>query len=338
VRRVCGIAVLMVALAVFLNAEPSQRQWFAHSDVSGGLAIRVSTFNGESKSYRLMRADLPSLGALQLLDSKVDFKVAADAGTVRYQGTFFLDVGRGSLSVAASPAFLASLSDSGYQKPSEDEIIELILRKITTDYVRALGLVCGNCSSVSSAFRLVDLGVDSRYLNDISYLHVSYSFAELTELKAHGIPAKFISELKACGYQLSVAMIVSLHDSGIPVAYARQVHDCGYDISAGELIQLHNNGVGTELVCTKMPTYTPWSVENLIRFQAAGVEPTYIAEMAPLLVEEDAESLIRLHNSGIHVQFMKNLSMAEGRKISANEALLLHSHGLAAEPHAPRNK
>jgi hypothetical protein len=323
----CVVALIML-LSPLVARDVSERRWIAYPSVRGGLVLRVAASNGETRSNRVSIADLRSLVPLNLIGSRATFQLRGDGGEIRCQGGFLLGVGSGSLKIVADRAVLANLSSYGYRDPSGDEVVELILRKVTFEFVREVERVCSTCSSVSDVLRLVNSGLDRTYLRELQETTTgTYSIGELLELRSHGVAARFVKGMKDSVYDASVQSIVELYDSGVPVVFARQIHECGYQVSARELIALHAHGVGAELICTASSLHRPRRVDDLVRLQSAGIPSMFLREVAALMPDTQVDDVIRLHNGGVSTQFIRDLSSCLGRSVSPGEALGLHDRG-----------
>jgi hypothetical protein len=273
-----------VGLATLAGGEtPPQKGTWSLNNWTGG---------GDSLSLELKRrtvisnwvwgssqpiADLHGLTREQLhaAHATVRFTIDRDAGTLTFDGTVTLGVGRGEFGFAPNPTYLAKLGALGYEDVAEADVFGMAMRDVSLAY----------------AEEVKRSGVQHVTLED------------LCRFQDHGIELEFIRELVAAGATgLTGDDLVRLRDHGVDGAFVRALASAGYpDMSVGDIVRLHDHGVDGEFVAGLAGTgYKRLAAEEIIRLHDHGVDPEYVARVQASGYENlTVDQIIKLHEHGV---------------------------------------
>jgi bla regulator protein blaR1 len=224
------------------------------------------------------------------------FELRRDAGTLRFQGSFAGQRGRGTFTFAANPMFAAAM---GYDTSSL-RLLELALADVSLDFVREmkqLGFaerpspgawahhgvfqfvhhLLGIEPPDSFADRLEQfrrIGINPEYargMKEVGLLHVQPW--QLVELRNHGIEPAYVKGLRDSGYRrLFPERIIELHEHGITPEWLRGIVEAGLaDVAPDQLISMRDHDIDGDFIHkARAAGYQSTRPEELISLRERG--------------------------------------------------------------------
>jgi len=323
--------------------DMSQGTWFA---TIKGEKVRME-FRNDEDDHNWSNNDSFLLSEFSPLpkDTKGDFTLKRDAGTVLFNGKFDGDEGYGHYKFTADKGFTDYLKNEGISGIEENDEFAFFIINIKKEYVAMLktngyshlgknDLISMGALKVDEPFikfwkqegynhmtpnELVSakaLGINKEYVHEIREAgYRNIDFNQLTSFKALGIDGKYIGSLKKANAKLTkdggesemprAEDITSYKAMNIDSAYVRDLKNAGYD-------------------------NVPFN--ELSSMKAVGVTPEYAKSLAALGYKNlSANELVSLKSLGINPEYIKNVGELGYKNLSANELMSFKSLGVNAE-------
>ena len=272
------------------------------------LSLRYERENHHSDTTRqIMPAELNGLTREQAMSAngtQVKFQLQRDAGAFHCEGWFRAGKGSGHFVFAPSPAFVAELSERGYDAPSDEQQFSLALHDVSLAFVEELH----------------------------AQGYERPTLAELVDTGTHGVHLEYVRGLKALGYTLrSVPLLIKMRDHGVSLNYVRELAAHGYTrVPAEELIRTRDHGVSTTFVNElRALGYERLPVEQLRRLRDHGVSTSFIKELKQLGYERlPVEQLIRLRDHGVSASYIQKMKSTNAA-LSLDQIIEMRDRGIS---------
>ncbi|HEX6159455.1 MAG TPA: hypothetical protein VF111_04765 [Thermoanaerobaculia bacterium] len=181
-----------------------------------GNTVRLSTFQGLSAAQVSATTQTP-----------VQFRIASDAGTITFDGTFRNGDGAGQFSFAPNAGFFQQVRNLGITvKPRE------------------------NRKEEEELYWLAMMNLSLAYLREMHAIYPAADLRELAKLKAVDVSAPWLADMRAAGVNPKDAReAMKLAAVGVNGAYVREIAAAGYkNLSARQLIKLRATGVDAKFI------------------------------------------------------------------------------------------
>ncbi len=179
---------------------------------------------------------------------------------------FELAVGRFKL------ATVDTLLRSGFQRPSVDDLVNMVEHGVSDNYVNAMKGLRIDPKTVGELIRMRDHGVSANYAADMMRRAPQLSSEDLIELRDHGVSSRYMEALTNAGYgNVQPSQAERLMDHGVSREYLAGLRQLGYHPSVEDLVRLADHGVSISFI-DRMRThgYTHLTVDDLIRLRDSG--------------------------------------------------------------------
>lgn len=218
-------------------------------------------------------AELQGLSREQALSSKADvrFRIAREAGTFEFEGTFREGRGAGLWTLTPSQNFIAAMRSRGFDNLTEEQLVSsamLDVRTRTVDDLKAAGF---NDLTIHDVFKATIFKVNSEYISELKSLgYENLTLEELVKARIFKIDAAFAREVQAMGYQhQSLESLVKLRIFKITPEFLREMRVAGLDnLSLEEAVKLRIFKIDSDFIGrAKASGYTDLDAEKLVRLR-----------------------------------------------------------------------
>jgi hypothetical protein len=288
-----------VADLVQVNLTRDHSQW--------GESMPLSAFSG------LSAASMNSTS-----DSRVQFALRRDAGTVNFDGWFRDNEGVGHFTFVPNENYLATLRsmnvrvDDDWHYDDNEQLFRLAWHDVSTDFIRTMRSL-GYDATLGTYVKFRIHGVTPRFVTDLRGLgYDQLSAQDLVRFRIHGASPDFIRALSALGYRgLSAEELVRFRIHGVSPDFIRDLNALGYsNIDSSELVKFRIHGVSAEFVRQLSDLgYKNVDAEDLVRMRIHGVTPDFIRELQSAGYRNvPVDKLVSMRIHGIDAKYLKAMS------------------------------
>ena len=149
-------------------------------------------------------AELQGLSREQMLGAKTDvrFRIAREAGTFEFEGTFREGRGAGSWTLTPSQNFIAAMRARGFDNLTEEQLVSAAILDVRTKTVDDLKAAGFNNLSIHDVFKATIFKVTSEYISELKSLgYENLTLEELVKARIFKIDAEFAREVQAMGFE-----------------------------------------------------------------------------------------------------------------------------------------
>jgi hypothetical protein len=209
--------------------------------------MRIDTENEHSDWSRdVPMTSLAGLSRDQLQSDgmNVRFDVVRDAGTVHCIGYVAHGAGGGTFTFEPSANFANALAARGIARPDDTQQLRMAMANVTIAFVDMLRRSSNAIASSDDIIRVLNHGVDERYVTGLAALGYRNLGAEdLVRLRDHGVNVDYVQGILALGYRPTPEELVRLRDHGVTVDFVKRVKDHGYNATVEQLIRMRDAGI-----------------------------------------------------------------------------------------------
>jgi hypothetical protein len=325
------IVVGAVLLAALLAGQEVRNEWtLTRGDSPDTVHFRVEHVSRNSKwshSSDVPVANFRGLNASQSGPAK--FEYVDDAGTLACQGRFSFGAGSGTYKFQANPKFAGSLTELGYDAPTDDQALSMLLMHVTLDFARGIR-DAGVNASTRQLIELRTHGVTLPYIRETQNAgYTNYRAADFIEMKIHGVSTDFLRALKHAGYDLPARQVNELKIHGVSEDYMRDLDIYGLRPRPDDLVQMKIHGVTPEfLKSLKDAGYGNLSSSQINELKIHGLDPKFILEAKDLGYDFTSRELVDLKIHGVGAEYLRHLRESGMRNLSAQQITKLKIHGV----------
>jgi len=181
---------------------------------------------------------------LQSGGTNVRFDVVRDAGTLHCVGYASHGAGGGTFSFAPSSSFSDALASRGISRPDAGQQLRMAMAGVTIAFVDILRRNSNAITSSDEIIRVLDHGVDERYVAGLAALgYKNLGADDFVRMRDHGVTLDFVRGMLALGYRPTTQELIRLRDHGVTLDFVKRVKDHGYNASVEQLIHLRDAGI-----------------------------------------------------------------------------------------------
>lgn len=306
----CALLLVLSLMGATARAEQFSGTWsITPGDKAGEVHLRMdyrrADANGNEEWDESSDVPLSQLRGLSAADLNGNgartFSMARDAGDFSAQGSFNGGRGGGTWTFVPNRGFaselrkrgagtpndkqqfqlamggfkiatLATLLQSGFQRPNVDDLVRLTEHGVNNEYVGAMKGLRFSPKTVEELVRLRDHGVSPAYAADMLQRAPRLTAEDLIELRDHGVSTEYMQALAQGGYgNVSPSDAERMMDHGVSRSYLAGLHRLGYHPSPDELVRLADHGVSVAFIeRMRNHGYARLSVDDLIRLRDHG--------------------------------------------------------------------
>lgn len=306
----CSVLLVLSLMAQPVRADSYSGTWSAQANNSTNVHLRLEYRHADAsgneewdESHDVPISQLHGLSASDFTSSgeHKSFSIVRDAGTMRADGWFAGGNGSGSWTLVPNPSFASALArrgvgapsqkqqfqlamgdfklstldqllNSGFQRPSIDDLVAMSEHGVTDEYIAAVRNVPMRPKTVHELIRMRDHGVDAEYAAQMLSRDRNLTSEDVIELRDHGVSADFMKSIVANGYgSVTPQQAERLRDHGVSAEYLSGLRALGYHPSVDDLVRLVDHGVSISFI-QKMRShgYAHLSADDLIRLRDHG--------------------------------------------------------------------
>jgi len=280
-------------------------------------------------------------------DTKAEFTVKRDAGTVLFNGKFDGDQGYGHYKFTADKSFVEYLKNEGIRDmdDTDNDEFAFFLINISKSYVGMLKTNGYGNISKNELISMAALKVDEPFIKfwkEEGYAHLDAN--ELVSAKALGLNKAYVHEIHEAGYKdLDFNQLISFKAQGIDAKYIAAFKKTklnlgdnkdskaepdiprAEDISSFKAMHI-DSGYIQQL---KNAGYDHVPFNELTSMKAVGVTPEYVKKLADIGYKNiPANELVSMKSVGVNPDYVKSLADIGYKNIPANELVSLKSVGV----------
>jgi hypothetical protein len=331
-----------------MRAEGS---WFA--DIKGE-KLRVEFRSDEddhnwSSSTDFKLSDFPSLPK----NTKGDFTLTRDAGTMLFNGKFDGDQGYGHYKFTPSAAFKNYLKEKGITETNEGDDFAFFIMNVDKAYIAMLERNGYKNLTKSNLISMAALKVDEPYVK----FWKENGYADLTPQqlvsgKALGITPEYIAEIHKAGYaHVTFEQLTSFKATGVDSKFIASMHataaktkkadkdsnDDDTPAPASQVVSAKATGVqGAYVNGMQKAGYHNLSLNDLVRMKSVGVTPEYVENMKKAgYTNLSTSDLISMKSMGISPEYIASLKAAGYANLTSHDLVSMKS--LAVTPEYARS-
>ena len=300
-------------------------------------------------------------------DTKGDFKLTREAGTMNFNGKFEGNQGMGRYKfepnkdyqnymsaqnigkldeedmmtfffVNITKGYLQMIKDEGFSDIEKNNLIALCALKVDKPFIESIKENGYKDFSLEQLPALKSLGVDGAYIKEIKDAgYTDISLEQLISFKAQGIDKDYLSKLPKTtgkGGTMSADNVVSLKALNVDEAYANSFKSLGYDnINPEELVAMKSLGITEDYVKQfQAMGFKNISTDNLVAMKSQDITPQYIKGFQDAGYKDiDINNLISLKALNVQADYIKSFKDAGYNNISLDEAVSLKSQNITPE-------
>jgi hypothetical protein len=278
-----GAGVGLATLAAN-EAPPQKGTWSLNNWTAGSDSVQLEMKRKTMTSSWVWSSSQPiadlhglTLGQLHAARESVSFTMDRDAGTLTFNGTVTLGIGRGEFSFEPNPTYLAKLDALGYHDAGDADLFGLAMRDVSLAYAGEVKLSGLRNVTLKDLIRFQDHGVELDFIRELAALDYAKQLTgdDLVRLQDHGVEGEFVRALRSAGYSdMSASDIVKLRDHGVDGPFLAGLSETAFKaLSADEMVRLHDHGVEPEYVARiQSAGYAGLTVDQVIKLHDHGVD------------------------------------------------------------------
>lgn len=307
-------AVLLFVLGVFSAAAAAQCKnnrgtWTAEpaKDHAELLQFRLICSQDIGSTDRpLAPSELQGLdpAAVHGEHAAVKFRLAREAGTIQFEGSFNEGVGSGEFTFTANPEFLAAMKQMGYPI-ADDKPFVLTVIDMTRAFVqelRSLGFNPGLDKLIEARI----FNINREQVNGLKAVGVSdLPLDKLIQYRIFHVTPEYVQQMRAAFPGISVEKMTEMRIHNVTSAFASEMSRLGY------------SGL---------------NVDQLIAFRIHNVTPDYISEMGELGFKKlDADQLVQFRIFNVNANQIQDLAKEGYKDLSAEDLVAFRIHHIDSE-------
>lgn len=252
-------------------------------------------------------------------DSKTDFTVTREAGTVTFTGKFDDDQGFGRFKFVPNKEYKAFLAFKGIDNLEDEEYVSFFMMDVKRQYVQFLNDNGFKNLSKSQIISMSAFKIDADYINywrKLGYTDITPS--NLVSLKSMKIDSTYVNDIRKAGYtDLTVQQLISFKAQKITGNY----------INSLQKATLKKPIPGS--IDSKQEKPTP---NEIISAKVMKVDTSYMAAVRDAGFEDlNPRTVSTLRSQNITPEFIKSFQDIGMKNLTSSQLYTLKSQGITAE-------
>ncbi|HVW15585.1 MAG TPA: M56 family metallopeptidase [Mucilaginibacter sp.] len=286
-------------------------------------------------------------------DTKADFTLKRDAGTMLLNGKFDGDEGYGHYKFTADQSFKNYLESEGIDNVDNNDEFAFFVINVRKAYVEMLKANGFTHLSKDNLISMAALKVDEPYIKfwkELGYNHLSTD--QLVSGKALGITREYVQEIHNAGYtHLGFDQLISFKAQGIDGKYIASLKKANLNIAddgakkagntdrtdvlprAEDISSFKAMNIDSSYIRgLKNAGYKNIPMNELTGMKAVGVTPEYIKELSDIGYKNlSANELTSFKSIGVTPEYVKMMTNTGYANLSANEIESFKAQGITPE-------
>jgi len=315
--KIAAVSSIILLLSLAAGSQCKDRgTWTAEpsSENPSLLQFRFTCAGENGGTDRpLSPSALPGLDPASIQGSRVSvkFRLAREAGTFQFEGTFNAGVGYGEFTFSANQQVLADLKLMGFSDADSKAFVLAVL-DVTRGYIKELrGL--GFDPDLDKVIACRIFNVDREQVDGLKAVGVSNpSLDDLVQYRIFHVTPEYIKQTRAAFPGLSMEKMVAMRIHQVTPEFAQEMSRAGY---------------------------TNLSADQLIAFKIHGVSPEFVRQMASLGFKGvDADHLVSFRIFNVNADQIQDLSKAGYSGLAADDLINFRIHHIDSAFIATVNK
>ncbi|MCU1231180.1 MAG: Regulatory sensor-transducer, BlaR1/MecR1 family, partial [Acidobacteria bacterium] len=218
-----GALVAAIALADIRGTWTIERS----SRIDGNVQLNLSRDHNHFGS----NFPIASFSGLSLADGASQFELRAEAGTIRFDGTFRDGDGAGHFTFASNPKFAGTLRSMNVREigdVDDEKLLQLALHGVSTDFIRAMRAE-GYDVTLEKYVSMRIFHVTPDVIHELRALGFDkLSYDDLIASRVHRVTPDYIRSMRAAGYSLSMDQLLASRVHRADPEFAIKMRDLGY--------------------------------------------------------------------------------------------------------------
>lgn len=333
------IALACAAAARPAAADETTRTWSLTASGGDAVALRIKYERRSAGSTRMYQntntVPLSALRGLSAADvagpsARRRFEIGHDAGKLVFDGTVGDGRGSGSYDVEPDPSFQRELARRGIRPATNDELLELALADFKLETLDA-ALASGFQRPTSEDLvTMINRGITADYLRGFKGVPLEpKSLRALVQLRDHGVTGEYVRSFADAGYRpISVDDLTLARDHGVDARQAAAMHAAMPSLTMKSLALLRDHGVRPELVRALGERHAAVSDRDVAMLADHGVPGDYVTGLDRLGLHPSVADMVRLHDYGVSLAFVQRLHDHGYTSLSTDDIIKLSQHGI----------
>ncbi len=290
-----------------------------HGSADMGFTIALDQLNGidEDDVERRERTD-------------VRFELARDAGTVVFEGDMRRGAGRGDFVFTPNEGFVDDMSDLGFRRLRDEEVLQMALHDVNTRTVSELRELGYTRISTDQLFSVAIFDVTPEYIREMRDAgQDDLRLDELVQFRIFDVDPMFIEEMSQAGFdRLSADELVQAKIHGVTPEYAREMRGSeGRRVGFDELVQGRIFSVDPEFMNDMEDLGLDLDFDEAVQFQIHGVTKAFARGMMGLDIGRIvAQDLVQMRIHGVTMDWVEDM-MEEFDDLDVDDLVDMRIHG-----------
>lgn len=254
-------------------------------------------------------------------DTKADFTVTREAGTVTFTGKFDDDQGFGRFKFVPNKEYKAFLAFKGIDNMEDEEYISFFMMDVKRQYVQFLNDNGFKNLSKSQIISMSAFKIDANYINywrKLGYTDITAS--NLVSLKSMKIDSAYVNDIRKVGYtDLTIQQLISFKSQKITGSYINSLQ------KATLRKPVEGSAAATQ---PKQEKPTP---NEIISAKAMNVDTNYMAAVRDAGFQDlNPRTISTLKSQNVTPEFIKSFQDIGMKNLTTSQLYTLKSQGITA--------
>lgn len=277
-----------------------------------GNTMKIASFTGLSSAQIWSPTQTP-----------VQFQLAREAGTVRFEGTFKNGDGAGQFTFQGNPSYASTIRALGVEfelkkhrkdRTEEEELFTLALLDVSTAYIKSMQDI-GYRVSLQDYISMRIFNVTPEYVREMAAAGFKdLSSDKLVATRIHKVTPDYIRQMRAAGWNLSLDELMSSRIHKATPEFAEEMRKLGYgNLDFDDLVSFRIHRVTPEFISQLRELgYDNISADNLIAMRIHRVTPEFIKELkAAGYSNVPVRKLIDMKIHKVDVKFIESMNKVD---------------------------
>lgn len=321
--------------SLVLNNIKTEGYWFA-TIKDDRIKFRFTQDESDHDNYNgsdFLLSEFPNLPK----ETKGDFKLIREAGTMNFNGKFDGTQGMGRYKFVPDATFGNYMSVQGIDKLDDEDLMTFFFVNVTKAYVQMLKDEGFTNIKKDNLVALCALKVDKQFISSIKeHGYKDVELEQFTALKALGVDGAYIKEIKDAGYKdITLEQLISFKVQGIDKAYLAKLPKTNKPdaMSADNVVSLKAMNVDEAYANSfKAIGYKDIEPEELISMKALGITPEFVQQFQSLGYKNiSTDNLVAMKAQGITAEFIKSFENAGYKNVKIDDLISVKALGVQPE-------
>lgn len=264
-----------------------------------------------------------------------NFELTRDAGTMKFTGKFTGNMGMGTYSYNADPAFMDYLKKEGIDVGEKDDSNVFFAIDLKRSYVTMLKKQGYSNIRTENLIPLAALKVDENFIHSIkSNGFPEVSMEDLIPLKALGVDGPYVKDIQQSGYKnLTVSQLITFKAQNITGDFIKNSKEFTAGSNVPVRITAGKQSASAAEKQENKKDHSPESIsmDNIIAMKAMNIGPEYLKGFQDIGYKVSSDDIIGMKALGVTPEYVKSFEGAGLGRIPSDEIIAFKSLGVTVE-------